>query len=105
MTIIIPLCPRIPVNPVGTFRQALRAGSALGNCDCHLRRQLSNKLTQAPLEGAEDVADSAADRGKALSKEKELKTLTAKIGQQALEIDFLSGALGRIDDPSAKGTV
>ena len=34
--------------------------------------------------------------------EEELKALHAKIGQQALEIDFLSGALGRISDPSAK---
>jgi transposase len=31
-----------------------------------------------------------------------VKELHAKIGQQALEIDFLSGALGRIGDPSAK---
>ena len=32
----------------------------------------------------------------------DLKGLHAKIGQQALEIDFLAGALGRIDDASAK---
>ena len=31
-----------------------------------------------------------------------LKELHAKIGQQALEIDFLSGALGKLDGPSAK---
>ena len=30
------------------------------------------------------------------------KDMQAKIGQQALEIDFLSGALGRIDGASAK---
>ena len=32
----------------------------------------------------------------------DLKELHAKIGQQALEIDFLEHALGRIDGPSAK---
>lgn len=32
----------------------------------------------------------------------DIKELHAKIGQQALEIDFLAGALGRIGDPSAK---
>ena len=31
----------------------------------------------------------------------DLKVLHAKIGQQALEIDFLAGALGRIGDASA----
>ena len=32
----------------------------------------------------------------------DLKELHAKIGQQALEIVFLAGALGRIGDASAK---
>jgi len=32
----------------------------------------------------------------------DVKELHAKIGQQALEIDFLEHALGRIDGPSAK---
>ena len=32
----------------------------------------------------------------------DLKDVHAKIGQQALEIDFLEHALGRIDGPSAK---
>ncbi len=31
-----------------------------------------------------------------------VKDMQAKIGQQALEIDFLAGALGRFDDASAK---
>lgn len=31
-----------------------------------------------------------------------LKELHAKIGQQALEIDFLSGALGKPDGPGGK---
>ena len=31
-----------------------------------------------------------------------LKDLQAKIGQLAMENDFLAGALGRIDDASAK---
>ena len=64
----------------------------------------SNQITQWKnqlLEGAEEVFGSSAERGRELSSE-ELKALHAKIGQQALEIDFLSGALGRIDGPSAK---
>lgn len=32
----------------------------------------------------------------------DMKDLHAKIGQLAMENDFLSGALGRIDGPSAK---
>ena len=31
-----------------------------------------------------------------------VKDMQAKIGQMALENDFLAGALGRIDGPSAK---
>lgn len=64
----------------------------------------ANQITQWKkqlLDSAEGVFSSPADRGKELS-EQELKDLHAKIGQQALEIDFLSGALGRISDPSAK---
>lgn len=63
-----------------------------------------NQITQWKsqiLERAEDVFGSSAERGTELSRE-ELKVLHAKIGQQALEIDFLAGALGRINDPSAK---
>ena len=32
----------------------------------------------------------------------DLKALHAKIGQQALEIDFLAGALGQLPGPSAR---
>jgi transposase len=31
-----------------------------------------------------------------------MKDMQAKIGQQAMELDFLAGALGRFDDASAK---
>ena len=41
-------------------------------------------------------AESAATHGP------DLKALHAKIGQQALEIDFLEFALGRFDEPSAR---
>lgn len=34
--------------------------------------------------------------------EPDIRELHAKIGQQALEIDFLEHALGRVDGPSAK---
>jgi transposase len=42
------------------------------------------------------------DGGRASKGEPDLKDLHAKIGQQALEIDFLEHALGRTDGPSAK---
>jgi transposase len=41
------------------------------------------------------------DKGKP-SREPDVKELHAKIGQLAMENDFLSVALGRIDGPSAK---
>jgi transposase len=52
------------------------------------------------LERAGDVFATAAEkRG---SEGTSLKDLQAKIGQLAMENDFLAGALGRIDDASAK---
>ncbi len=44
---------------------------------------------------ADDVFGSSAERGRELSGDV-LKELHAKIGQQSLEIDVTSGALGRI---------
>jgi transposase-like protein len=46
-------------------------------------------------------ASEIFDKGKP-SKEPDVKDLHAKIGQLALENDFLSAALGRIHGPSAK---
>jgi len=51
------------------------------------------------LEKAAGILATAADKQAA---NPNLKDLHAKIGQQALEIDFLAGALGRINDASAK---
>jgi transposase-like protein len=42
------------------------------------------------------------DKGKSSQKEPDIKELHAKIGQLAMENDFLAGALGRIGEPSAK---
>jgi transposase len=50
------------------------------------------------LEKAPDIFD----KGKTSQKEPDIKELHAKIGQLAMENDFLSVALGRIDGPSAK---
>jgi transposase-like protein len=52
------------------------------------------------LESAKDVFGSTAERGTEWS-EDDLKARHAKIGQQALEIDFFAGARGRISGPSA----
>ena len=46
-------------------------------------------------------ASEIFDKGKP-SKEPNVKELHAKIGQLAMENDFLSVALGRIGDPSVK---
>jgi transposase-like protein len=46
-------------------------------------------------------ASEVFDKGKP-SREPNIKELHAKIGQLAMENDFLSVALGRIGDPSAK---
>jgi len=52
------------------------------------------------LENASAVFDG---KGSASKVEPDLKVLHAKIGQQALEIDFLSGALTKAGMLSAKG--
>ena len=51
------------------------------------------------LERAAEVFATTADKRDAGP---DVKALHAKIGEQALENDFLSGALGRIGDASAK---
>ena len=59
------------------------------------------QVTQWKTQLLEGAAEAFGGEGtKAL--QPDIKELHAKIGQQALEIDFLSGALGRIGDPSAK---
>jgi transposase len=60
--------------------------------------QITTWKTQL-LEGAEGVF-GAEPTGSPPSPD--LKDLHAKIGQQALEIDFLAGALGKAGLPSAK---
>jgi transposase-like protein len=63
-----------------------------------------NQVTQWKsqlLKRALEVFESGSERG-ANTEPVPLKELHAKIGQQALEIDFLAGALGRIPGSSAK---
>lgn len=62
-----------------------------------------NQITQWKtqlLEGASDVFSTPGERRGTESPS--AKDLQAKIGQLTMENDFLSGALGRMDDPSAK---
>jgi transposase-like protein len=62
----------------------------------------TNQITQWKsqlLDGAEDVFSSGSPKPQ---DGPNLNELHAKIGQQALEIDFLSGALGKLDGPSGK---
>ena len=62
-----------------------------------------NQVTQWKtqlLNGVAGVFAGAAES--AATHDPDLKALHAKIGQQALEIDFLEFALGRVDEPSAR---
>ena len=58
-----------------------------------------NDWKTALLERAAEVFATAADKRE---QGPDIKSLHAKIGQLALENDFLAGALGRVGDPSAK---
>jgi transposase-like protein len=59
------------------------------------------QVTQWKTQLLEGAAGAFGGEG-AKATQPDIKELHAKIGQQALEIDFLAGALGRIGDPSAK---
>ena len=58
-----------------------------------------NDWKTALLERAAEVFASATDKRE---QGPDIKSLHAKIGQLALENDFLAGALGRVGDPSVK---
>jgi transposase len=61
-----------------------------------------NQIGQWRLELLERAAEVFATAGEKREAGPDVKTLHAKIGQLALENDFLAGALGRIGDASAK---
>ena len=61
-----------------------------------------NQITQWKTELLQRAAEVFATAAEKREHGPDLKTLNAKIGQLALENDFLSGALGRIGDASAK---
>ena len=61
-----------------------------------------NQITQWKMQLLENASGVFATSSEKQAAGPDLKNLHAKIGQQALEIDFLAGALGRIGDASAK---
>ena len=61
-----------------------------------------NQITQWKTQLLENASGVFATNAEKQSVGPDLKDLHAKIGQQALEIDFLAVALGRIGDASAK---
>ena len=61
-----------------------------------------NQITQWKTELLQRAAEVFATAAEKRETGPNIKTLHAKIGQLALENDFLSGALGRIGDASAK---
>lgn len=61
-----------------------------------------NQITQWKSQLLERAAEVFASGNAPTQEGPSLKELHAKIGQQALEIDFLSGALGKLDGPGAK---
>lgn len=60
------------------------------------------QVTQWKTQLLERASEAFGGEGSSKNSQPDIKELHAKIGQQALEIDFLAGALGRIGDPSAK---
>src|SRR5438477_848920 len=73
-------------------------GGVVGEVDVH-SSQIVQWKTQL-LDGAMGVFPSPAEKRE--SQGPSVKDMQAKIGQLALENDFLAGALGRIDGASAK---
>ena len=61
-----------------------------------------NQITQWKGQLLEHAADVFAGAGSSAEPGADIKTLHAKIGQLALENDFLAGALGRSPGSSAK---
>jgi len=61
-----------------------------------------NQITQWKTELLQRAAEVFATAAEKREAGPDIKTLHAKIGQLALENDFLAGALGRIGDASAK---
>ena len=61
-----------------------------------------NQIAQWQTELLERAAEVFATAAEKRDAGPDIKTLHAKIGQLALENDFLAGALGRIGDASAK---
>ena len=61
-----------------------------------------NQITQWKTQLLENASGVFVTAGEKQAAGPDLKDLHAKIGQQALEIDFLAGALGRIGDASAR---
>ena len=61
-----------------------------------------NQITQWKTELLQRAAEVFASAAEKRETGPDIKTLHAKIGQLALENGFLSGALGRIGDASAK---
>ena len=61
-----------------------------------------NQIAQWRSQLLEEAADVFSSANPPKQEGPSLKELHAKIGQQALEIDFLSGALGKVDGLSGK---
>lgn len=62
-----------------------------------------NQVTQWKTQLLNGVSSVFSPAGDSVAKtEPDIRALHAKIGQQALEIDFLEVALGRVDEPSAR---
>lgn len=61
-----------------------------------------NQITQWKTQLQKRAIEAFDGKQEAYAEGANIKDLQAKIGQLAMENDFLSGALGRMDDTSAK---
>ena len=93
-------------NHAPAFKAKVALAALRGDCTlAELAQQYDvhpNQITQWKTQlqdRAMDLFASASDRAAATP---DVKALHAKIGQLAMENDFLAGALGRIPDASAK---
>ena len=93
-------------NPAVSFKAKMALAALRGDRTlAELAQQYDvhpNQIVQWKIQLQERATDLFATAGERKAALPDVKALHAKIGQLALENDFLTGALGRIPDASAQ---